>query len=116
VNPAKPEETKKAAEVVVAEEKQASEPKKEDFNNSLAALIGRGKPTYKKKEEAPAEVVEQPKVKMANIFDDEEEKETLPSGSVQDAAFVANQKVTLKSNAGKRKSTKYNLENFNLDE
>ena len=58
----------------------------EDFKNSLAALIGRGRPGTIKKakvEEAP-KPVEQKKV---NIFDDEEEK--------QSSAFISQQKPNI---------------------
>ena len=44
--------------------------KKDDFKNSLAALIGRGKPGAKKPKPAPASGNETVKVKVDNIFDD----------------------------------------------
>lgn len=50
-----------------------------DFKNSLAALIGKGKPTYKKK---PEPVVEEPKEqKKVDIFgaDDSEDSDEKPS-------------------------------------
>ena len=98
-----------------------------DFKNSLAAMIGRGKPTYKKPvvtkvEEAPKDKV---KVDMYNSSDEEEEKDNTkpkPNRRVtvqMDALFMANQKVGLTQKAlagGRRNTTKYNLDKFDLSD
>ena len=69
---AKPQETKpdppKAEHKPATAKPQAQPAQGDDFKNSLAALIGKGKPTYKKK---PEPVVEEPKdKKKVDVFAD----------------------------------------------
>ena len=85
--------------VVLKEEKAEAKQGGDDFKNSLAALIGRGKPTYKKEEKPKEEEKEAQKVKV-DLFnedsDDEPKQSTHKRKTVQeDALDFANNKAVV---------------------
>lgn len=92
-----------------------------DFKNSLAALIGRGKPTYKKPVVEEKKVEEAPKVKV-DVFNNESSddegdvKAPKPDkrNSVMDdqIANLVSKAVTKKRGA----TTKFNLDKFDLED